>query len=325
VGLPTAADLFDVLPVVVGDDVRRRHLAVWSEFDRWRRSHAGRPTEEFLADVWMNRTSIGRRWVVELVGAVLASRGAGARAGTDPRYWQRIDQPSHCGSHLALWSRALAGATGVVTTNYDITAEQTMRHRPMSRPRSPGFYYGGLTHPQVAHAGARPFARGMPRDIPILGSVPLFKLHGSLNWALRPSADLDPSIERSVELFGDLRPAFRSGGDSAIVPPILEKNVPPWLAPIWEQAELCLSDAATWVVVGYSLPANDEALVELFRRAAGGHLTSVEVWAGPATQARWASVVGRSRIIAHDRITPCAHPLPRRTFTVDPLDPGLWK
>jgi hypothetical protein len=195
----------------------------------------------------------------------------------------------------------------------------------MSRPKSPGFYYGGIAQPQVAAANARPFARGMPRNIEILGSIPLFKLHGSLNWALRPTAaDLDPTIERSVELFGDLRPAFRSGGDSAIVPPILEKNVPPWLAPVWEQAEACLSDAATWIAVGYSLPANDEALVELFRRATGTHLTSVEVWAGPATRARWASVVGPSRIDAHDRITRCADPLPRRTFTVDPVDPGPW-
>ena len=109
--------------------------------------HAGRPTEEFLADVWNDRLAIGRRIVVELVGAVLASRGGGARAGTDPRYWQRIDQPSHCDTHLALWMSAIADVTGVVTTNYDITAEQVMRHRAMSRPRSPGFYYGGLKRP----------------------------------------------------------------------------------------------------------------------------------------------------------------------------------
>lgn len=278
-----------------------------------------------MADVWADRLAISRRWVVELVGAVLASRGAGAVAGTDPRYWQRIDQPSHCDTHLSLWVTSLANVIGVVTTNYDITAEQTMRHRHMSRPRSPGFYYGGLMRPQVATAGARPFARGMPKDVEISGSVPLFKLHGSLNWALRPnSAMLDPSIDPSVDLFGDLRPAFRSGGDSAIVPPILEKDVPPWLAPVWEGAESSLGDAATWIVVGYSLPANDEALVGLFRRAASRHLRSVEVWAGPATQARWASVVGRSRIVAHRRISPCADPLPRRAFTVDPVDPGFW-
>ncbi len=210
-------------------------------------------------------------------------------------------RPSHCDSHLALWSRSLAVASGVVTTNYDITAEQAMRHRAMSRPRSPGFHYGGINRPQVAHASARPFARGMPEDIDIVGLIPLFKLHGSLNWALRSAAaDLDPTIERFVELYGDLRPAFRSGGDSAIVPPILEKNVPTWLAPIWEQAESCLRDAESWIVVGYSLPANDVALVDLFRRAAGAHLRSVEVWAGPTTQARgrrWSDEVGSSHMI----------------------------
>ena len=52
------------------------------------------------------------------------------------------------------------------------------------------------------------------------GTIPVFKLHGSLNWTLN---------DQSIVAFQDMRPAFRHGGTAAIIPPVPEKPVPPWL------------------------------------------------------------------------------------------------
>ena len=71
-----------------------------------------------------------------------------------------------------------------------------------------------------------------------------------------------------LELFQDLRPAFRSGGDAAIIPPVPEKEIPAWLQPVWSSAEEELARAAIWIVCGYSLPSYDVAITELLRRTA---------------------------------------------------------
>jgi hypothetical protein len=81
-----------------------------------------------------------------------------------------------------------------------------------------------------------------------------------------------------LELFQDLRPAFRRGGDAAIIPPVPEKQIPAWLQPVWSSAEEELTRAATWIVCGYSLPSYDVAITELLRRAAiSGNLKRIFV------------------------------------------------
>jgi hypothetical protein len=61
------------------------------------------------------------------------------------------------------------------------------------------------------------------------GTIPVYKLHGSLNWSL---------TGQTVVAYQDMRPAFRHGGDAAIIPPIPEKLVPAWLKAIWSEAAL---------------------------------------------------------------------------------------
>lgn len=100
--------------------------------------------------------------------------------------------------------------------------------------------------------------RNSQRFVELTGSMPVYKLHGSLSWARSVSG---------LELYQDMRPAFRRGGDAAIVPPIPEKEVPEWLRPIWKEAELKLSQADCWIVCGYSLPEYDTAVHEMLRRA----------------------------------------------------------
>jgi hypothetical protein len=156
----------------------------------------------------------------------------------------------------------------VVTTNYDLLAERGLRHRPTKRPKRPGMQYGGLIRPQILKGTALPVAVAKAeRQVQLNGGTPLYKLHGSLNWGLEAG---NPC------LYQDSRPAFRSGGDAQIVPPVLEKEVPSWLIDVWNEARQALSSCSTWVVCGYSLPIYDQAIAQLFTDAAlAGAVTTI--------------------------------------------------
>lgn len=161
--------------------------------------------------------------------------------------------------------------TGLVTTNYDMLAERVLRHRPMRRDPEPGFYYGGLPRPQRAH-GHLPWDRfdphfaGKPGDLELTGTVPVCKLHGSLNWERGGNA---------IALFRDQRRAYSHGGTAAIIPPSAEKQAQAWLSPVWQAAEGVLNRSKTWIVVGYSLPDYDHAVRDLLHRASRGDVRSV--------------------------------------------------
>jgi hypothetical protein len=154
----------------------------------------------------------------------------------------------------------------VVTTNYDLSPEQTIGLWLNAVPGSPGFHYGGVnsrTHPVTS-----PFGHDRSIDPHPRGVIPLFKLHGSLNWSLTDSG---------LAVFPDLRPAFRDGGDAAIVPPLPEKDVPDWLWPVWDYAEVELGEAEEWVIVGYSLPPYDRQIRGLFERA-GSRVRRIRIY-----------------------------------------------
>jgi hypothetical protein len=180
----------------------------------------------YLLDLYNNilvRPSPPFSWAVELVAASLATpRGTDARS-TNPRHGVRILNPSHCTERTAFWRTVLNlfGSTAAITTNYDLLIERSLRHRPMKRGFGTGCYYGGLLRPQILKGSALPFTVHEPRRcwVELSESTPVYKLHGSLNWACG---------KVQLELYQDLRPAFRKGGDAAIVPPFPEKKVPSW-------------------------------------------------------------------------------------------------
>lgn len=70
--------------------------------------------------------------------------------------------------------------------------------------------------------------------------------------------------------------AFRGGGAAAIIPPLPEKEVPPWLEPVWQEAFETLSQADAWIVIGYSLPDYDFEVRRLFSAAYRGQ--EIEIW-----------------------------------------------
>lgn len=204
-------------------------------------------------------------WIVEYVGAVIASAGTpSASLNRNPRYSNRINRPLYCAAHRLFWDVLLSVTSeiSVITANYDIVAERVLRHRRMQRPPSPGCFYGGLPRPQILTGAPQPFSQWAPdRTIEMTGSIPVFKLHGSLNWALRG---------QSILAYQDMRAAFRHGGDAAVIPPVPEKLVPSWLQAIWIEAEASLRSSDIWVVCGYSMPEYDTQISRLLGRSGAG-------------------------------------------------------
>jgi len=301
-GAPLARDLFATRNVAIPSEAAaRRFRTVWKDYEAWLPENPSRNAEEYLADLPKHRRSavwtaneryvLARRnleatatietrgstfpfpdfpvparvippfeWAVELLAAVLATPLPSYTTVTNFRYGARVMFPFRCDSHLAFWREVLgkAGHVAAITTNYDILIERGLRHRRMTRVFGPGCYYGGIPKPQLLRGTQLPWAY-QGNYIELEGAVPVYKLHGSLNWS---------RVGDGLELFQDLRPAFRSGGDAAIIPPVPEKEIPAWLQPVWSSAEEELARAAIWIVCGYSLPSYDVAITELMRRTA---------------------------------------------------------
>jgi len=265
-GLPLAKDIFDTDVVAFSKGAEKRFDKVLKDYTSWRQENPNLASEQYLAELFEGGLPWTRpifKWAVELVAAVLAKPHATDARPINLRYGGRITQPSWCRIHTYFFSSVLKlfSDFSVVTTNYDLLIERSLRHRPMKRVFGPGFYYGGIERPQELKGVFYPFTVNNPqRFLQLEGAVPVYKLHGSLNW----------SIEKGqFRMYQDMRPAFRHGGTAAIVPPVPEKKAPPWLLPIWKAAEQEISSANVWIVCGYSLPEYDRSIYQLLANAAG--------------------------------------------------------
>jgi hypothetical protein len=265
--IPLARDLFrSDYVVAVSEASRKRFSSVREHFAEWNERNPNAHAEEYLDGLY-NRT-VGENaplwaWAVQYISAVIASPGTPPESlNRDPRYSYRINRPLRMQAYSHFW-KAIIDRTdhiNVLTTNYDFLIEQTLRHRRMSRPLSPGCFYGGFPRPQKLKGAAQPFSRWAPENlIEMTGEIPLFKLHGSLNWVLNGD---------DVVMYQDARGVHRKGGEAAIVPPLPEKTIPTWLSGVWEEAEAVLRNSTVWIVCGYSMPAYDTKIIELLRNGA---------------------------------------------------------
>jgi hypothetical protein len=278
-GLPLAKDLISLPLDVSSKKAVGRSKRVLAAFARWSTENPDSHTELFLRECYRGAVSVPWPLVAEFIQAKLGNPHPADRRGqVDLRYGQRITTRTYCAQHIQFWLNTLTKyhLHAVVTTNYDILAERSLRTRPMKRPPLPGFHYAGLGR-VVAKGQALPWTTRQPeREITPSGRVPLIKLHGSLNWSLTrkllphspPLPFDDQHGNDQLEVFQDLRAAFRHGGTAAIVPPLPEKEAPRWAQNVWETAAHRLAEASHWIVVGYSLPAYDIALRQLFSLAA---------------------------------------------------------
>ena len=257
-GLPLARDLFDREFYLPSQAAKRRFAAVLQSWRAWQSMHQEHGPEQFLTKIYRSPKigPIPWSWATEMVGAILATPLPHDRGPFQTRYAGSITRPVNVTEHNTFWEVMLShfAVSAVVTTNYDLLAERGLRHRPTQRPKRPGFHYGGLVCPQVLHGTAF-----REREIELEGTIPLYKLHGSLNWGLQKGV---------LCLYRDSRPAFRHGGDAQIIPPVEEKDAPPWLGNVWNEARQALASCSTWIVCGYSLPVYDYSIARLFTSAA---------------------------------------------------------
>lgn len=297
-GVPLARDLLKRRYVLaMSDRARNRFEAVLDHYEAWQRRHPSDYPEQYLGALYAGQLGLPSppwKWAVEYVSAVVASAGTPPTSlNRNPRYSNRVNRPSACTVHGRFWDAVSGQAEklAVLTTNYDILIERAVRHRKMKRPPSPGCFYGGLQRPQVLKGAAQPFSvRSPERFIEMSGTVPVFKLHGSLNWSLQGG---------DLAMYQDLRAAYRNGGNAAIIPPVPEKNVPPWLQPVWKEAEQALRTSLYWVICGYSLPPYDAEVNRLLKAASAGRPLTIFLLSPESgiLQARWKSLAPAAKII----------------------------
>jgi hypothetical protein len=175
----------------------------------------------------------------------------------------------------------------VVTLNYDILPERALHRREPPGKTFPLFYYGGFQFNQIVHKMINVAAPpGKKHEIVQLGhDVPVYKLHGSMNWAWEPHT-------QTLKIHDDVRAAFRSGnrGVPAIIPPVEEKEMTREFTAIWAEAEKALGRAERWVVCGYSMPTYDVAVCDLMERSAAVGPTKTVMLIDPMSselQPRW--------------------------------------
>lgn len=296
-GLPLAAELFDQPPDQLLQWAKYMAKEVPEAYRQWRISNPDENAESFVGRVYQSSFPFDlpgtyfpyhstydpqmqlpepledciRQWhlswpdMSEYLQLRLAWPLEPARWATELRYKAHLLRSSRCAAQIAAIREVLArfDLLGAVTANYDVTLEQVLGMAPTSE--WPGFNYGNLRG--VYHPPNTPFPRERQQFRPPSGLVRLSKLHGSLNWSPKADGDLD--------IYCDLRAAFRRGGTAAIIPPLPEKQVPSWLDHVWGEAFATLREADVWVVIGYSLPAYDIEVRRLF--SAANHGQHIEI------------------------------------------------
>ena len=258
--VPLASQLFDANPQV--DRITRQRLVdrVLERWERWKSTSTGTP-EEYLAHLQQtgSKAWLDAQWYVGLVIAL--SMGRVEVVGAQPKITRHnLDRTTGVASHEAFWTAIFRRTqeVSVVTTNYDILPERGIRHEPRPRVPRPGFHYG--EGPEPLAGGGYPSYSHIQK-IAISGTVPIYKLHGSVSWSYRGS---------KLVRYHDCRPAIR--GDAAIVAPVTAKALPHYLEPVWRNAGEALRASRLGLVVGYSLPEYDELVRDLLKTSASDEL-----------------------------------------------------
>ena len=185
-GVPLARDLLCGSAIGYGQQAWERLQAVADDYDNWQKSHRDEGAEQYLAELaaiplFEERPSFAA--AVEYLASCIVRSLPGDSSGNRWRYRQALGAPTRCKAHRDFFSAVTTSCSlqAVITTNYDLLAEQALRPRKMARSKALGFRYAGLAEPQVA-IGSGVFSVHKKR-LPLTGEVRLAKLHGSLNWA----------------------------------------------------------------------------------------------------------------------------------------------
>lgn len=285
-GTPLASQLFDAKPEV--DRITREQLVqrVLDGWNRWRAANTRSP-EEYLAYLQANggKAWVDAQWYIALTIAL--TMGRIEVVGGQPQVTRHnLDRTTGIASHERFWTTIFRRTqdVSVITTNYDILPERGIRSTPRPHVPRPGFHYGWGPEP-LAGGGYPSYSH--IHKITASGTVPIYKLHGSVSWSYRNS---------QLVRYHDCRPAIR--GDAAIVAPVTSKVLPQYLMAVWKGAKDTLNASPVWLIIGYSLPDYDELVRNLLRDSAQDDLT-VHVFDPDDKVVGRLSAILRSRSIKH--------------------------
>lgn len=270
-GLPLTRTLFDdaePLPRTTSKAMRSAFDGVRSAFVRARMADPGLTAEEWLAQLFVQRHDPSQEKLFQTTWQH-AIRYALARVVTLPKgskahFFYGIGTYNCHVIHRRFWERIERDfkVKYIVTTNYDILVEQALHSNPSPHRTAPRCRYGGFPYVLTVRKMTDLTTRAH-ESLELGKDFVLYKLHGSVNWAWERH-------EPSIKIHHDVRAVFRSGnkqGEPAIVPPVLEKDMPQEFVQIWNEAKAVLSKTPVWIVCGYSLPDYDKALCAFFQEA----------------------------------------------------------
>lgn len=154
----------------------------------------------------------------------------------------------------------------IVTTNYDINVESALRSMGGIKS-NPGFEPKQVEDKQ--NLGPDVF---YSQD-----GIPVYKLHGSINWFFQSEGDIVFTEGRVAEVMGAKEnfklplvctQGYNFSGEPFIVPPsFLKPDMKSSLSLIWQGAARALKNAEIVVFVGYSFPPTDTEMMYFFAQS----------------------------------------------------------
>lgn len=179
------------------------------------------------------------------------------------------------------WLRPQESEAALVTTNYDAAVDQRIfRHLGQTDQRRSAERIGSAVDFGFPW---RTVSEGTLVPRPAAPKWTLLKLHGSVNW-LRCSVCGQIYVNPKGAIGAK---AFKYGHDTwsechcndwaklrlhLVTPSFVRQTNDAHLLGIWQAALETLRTAERWVIVGFSLPAEDVAIRALFLRAWDGHV-----------------------------------------------------
>lgn len=209
------------------------------------------------------------------------------------------------------WLAKQASPAGVVTTNYDFAVDSQIIERVGRTDRRK---WNERVGEQVDFGFAwRRTDTGELVDRPSRPTWRVHKLHGSVNWLRCPlCGQITMSLRgaRGTKAFAEKADEWNTchcDGRTRlrlhlVTPSLIRTYQDPQLLGIWQAALEELRTADRWVIVGYSLPAEDVAIRSLLLRAWDGHANSrkprvtVVQRVNPATENTYRAFFPRERL-----------------------------
>lgn len=129
------------------------------------------------------------------------------------------------------------GENAFITFNYDTVLEDALGDLNL------GFQYG--------------FGEGYknPESDPTRLAIPLFKLHGSVNWGINGSSM--KNMPKELKIYPDSAALLEDGAQPALVPPTWKKIFAGPLGGVWDAAIKTISTATRIIIIGFSIPPTD--------------------------------------------------------------------